>query len=342
MTSTVSAAQAAPSVTPERLMQMAWSYAPPLIIEAAVRNGFFDALATKPMNASELAQATGSSERGVTAVMDALVGLALAARDRNGRYVLTAESDTFLVSARPGSLGGFFRHISDLIPAWLPLRDIVRTGEPARKVDSQETGAAFFSNFVESLFPLGYPAALGVAKSLGAPLDAPLQVLDLAAGSGVWSVAIAHTYPQARVTAVDWEGVLPVTKKVTARERVADRYEYIAGDILETDFGGGYDVATLGHILHSEGDARGQELLRKVGRSLKPGGAIVIAEFLANEERSGPPQALIFSVNMLVNTSAGRAFTFGEIRAWLEEAGFIDARTLEIPAPSLIVARKAS
>jgi 3-hydroxy-5-methyl-1-naphthoate 3-O-methyltransferase len=61
-----------------------------------------------------------------------------------------------------------------------------------------------------------------------------------------------------------------------------------------------------------------------------------------NEERTGSPTGLIFGVNMLVNTDEGDTFSFGEIRRWLEEAGFKDARTVECPGPSpLILATKA-
>ncbi len=322
-------------------MQFAWGYAPPLIIEAALRNGLLDALESAPKNAQELAGATGTSERGVTAVMDALAGFGLAARDREGRYVLTAESETFLLSSRPGFLGSFFTHASrDLIPAWLSLAESVRTGEPVRRVNTQAEGAEFFQGFVEALFPLGYPGALAAAKSLAFPEDQPLHLLDIAAGSGVWGIGFAQTYPRARVTAVDWDAVIPVTQKVVARHGLSSRYQYIAGDILEVDFGSGYDVATLGQILHSEGDQRSQELLHRVFRALKPGGSIVIAEFLIDEARTGPPNALVFSVNMLINTKVGRAYTFVEIAGWLQAAGFRDARVLQNQFPSLVVATK--
>lgn len=322
-------------------MQFGWGYAPPLIIEAAVRTGLFDALETGPKSAKDLAAATNTSERGVIAIMDALVGLALAARDRDGQYLLTPESEAFLVSSRPGYLGGFFAHVSrDLIPGWLPLTDSLRTGQPMRSVNVEDQGTEFFSSFVEALFPLGYRGALSAAHALAFPNDAPIQVLDVAAGSGVWGIGFAETYPRARVTAVDWAGVIPTTQKVVARRGLSERYDYIAGDIGEVDFRTGYDVATLGQILHSEGDQRSQQLLRRVFQALKPGGMILIAEFLVNDDRTGPPGSLIFSVNMLLHTTVGRAYTFPEIAGLLYAAGFENPRVLQDQFPSLIVAAK--
>ena len=85
------------------------------------------------------------------------------------------------------------------------------------------------------------------------------------------------------------------------------------GDLLEADFGAGYQAATLGHILHSEGERRSRALLKKVFAALAPGGVVAIAEMVPNEDRTGPAMPLIFAVNMLVHTDEGDTFTFGEI-----------------------------
>ena len=319
---------------------MSWGFAPPLIIGAAVRNGFFDALASSPMHAEQLATVTGASSRGTRAVMDALVGLGLAARDRDGRYTLTPESDAFLVSARPVCFGQYFMHGTQLLPKWLQLAECVKTGEPATAVNQEEEGSAFFSEFVEALFPMNYGAARVLAQAL--PLAGrESRVLDIAAGSGVWGIAVAQAHPGVRVTAADWEGVLPTTKKTAERHGVGGRFEYVAGDILDADFGTGYDAAILGHILHSEGEARSRKLLDRVFAALAPGGTIAVQEFLVNEDRSGPPTGLIFAVNMLVHTEQGATWSFEEIAGWLRDAGFTNARQLDAPGPSpLILADK--
>jgi ubiquinone/menaquinone biosynthesis C-methylase UbiE len=326
-------------VTPERLMQFAFGYAPPLMIEAAVRIGIFDALADGPRTLEEVVGKTDASERGLRALMDGLVGLELLARLPDGRYALSPESEAFLVSGRPGSHAGFFRHVSTrLLPDWMHLTEAVRTGLPPIAVNREEDGSQFFHDFVEDIFPLSYKAAQALATALQVPLaDSPVSVLDLAAGSGVWGIALAQQSPQVRVTAVDWAGVLPVTRKMAERFGLGDRFRFVEGDLHEADFGGGHQIATLGHILHSEGEQKSRTLLRKTFAALAPGGTIAIAEWLPNEERTGPPRALIFAINMLVHTDVGDTFTFGEIAGWLKEAGFENTRTLEAPGPSPLI-----
>src|SRR5262249_1769652 len=231
---------------------------------------------------------------------------------------------------------------SQLIPKWLKLTDVVRTGKPATAVNKEEEGAPFFLEFVEDLFPMGYAAARALGEHLNIPTATkPVSVLDLAAGSGVWSMAMAQQSPHVQVTAVDWPGVLPATRRTAERHGVADRFRFVGGDLRDADFGTGHQIATLGHILHSEGKARSRALLKKAFAALAPGGTIMIAEWLVNDARTEPPPGLIFAVNMLVNTDAGDTFSFNEIRAWLEEAGFREARTLEVPGPSpLVLANK--
>ena len=330
-------------VTPERILQLAWGYVPPLVLEAAIRNHVFDLLDSGPKTLSEMSQATGASERGLSAIMNALVGLNFLAKDKQDRYSLTPESAAFLVSTKPGFQGGLIRHCSGhLIPKWLHLNEIVKTGKPIEAVNQEAPGSDFFQKFVTDIFPMSYPAAQALSQHLS--IDSagqPVRVLDLAAGSGVWGIALAQSSERVHVTAVDWSEVLPTTRKTVAQFGLTDRFSFIEGDLLKAEFGGDYTVATLGHILHSEGEERSKALLAKTFRALAPGGTIAIAEFLVNPDRTGPLNGLFFAVNMLVNTDTGDTYSFEEIGNWLENAGFTNSRTMDSPGPSpLILATK--
>lgn len=333
-----------PRLTPERLMGFTFGFAPPVIIETGLRLRIFDLLDEGPKTIAELAAATGASARGLRILANALVGLDLLARDGLERYSLTPESAVFLVTGKPTFHGAFFLLTSErMLSEWSKLCSIVRSGRPTHRINEEEDGTRFFLQFVEDIFPIHLPAARRLAEALGiANATAPLSVLDLAAGSGVWSVAMAKESPHLRVTAVDWPGVIPITKKVTKREGVADRYRFVEGDLLAVDFGDGHSIATAGHILHSEGEERSRRLLKKTFDALAPGGTIAIAEILVDPDRTGPLPALLFAVNMLVNSESGDTFSLDEITAWLRDASFDRVHTVDAPglAPRLIVATK--
>jgi 3-hydroxy-5-methyl-1-naphthoate 3-O-methyltransferase len=265
-------------------------------------------------------------------------------KDRRGKYSLTSESEAFLVSNKPGTLAGFFAMAgTHLVPDWLQLSEAVKTGMPPIAVNQEATGPEFFSVLVENIIPMSYPAAaaLGRALKLG-KTRRPIRVLDIAAGSGIWGIALAQQSPHVRVTAQDWAEMIPTTKRITQKFGVADRFSYIEGDVLKADFGNDYDIAILGHILHTEGEDRSRKLLKKVFDALKPGGTIAIGEWLVKDDRTGPLNGLIFAVNMLVHSERGDTFSFNEIKSWLQEAGFKKVRMLQAPGPSpLILATRA-
>jgi len=329
-------------LTPERIFQFAWGYAPPLVLEAAIRHRVFDVLDAGPMTLTQIHEATGASKRGLAAILNFLVGLDFLHKTAEGEYALAPESAAFLVSTKPGFQGGLIRHTSEqLLPNWLQLTRVVATGTPAVAVNQQGPGSSFFHEFVNDIFPMSYHVAQELAAHLNLASAGAVSVLDLAAGSGVWGIALAQSGQQVTVTAVDWSAVLPVTEATVRRFGLTDRFRFHAGDLAEADFGTGHQVATLGHILHSEGEARSKALLKKTFHALASGGTIAIAEFLVNADRTGPMNGLSFAVNMLVNTDCGDTYSFEEIGAWLGEAGFVAARTLATHGPSpLILATK--
>jgi ubiquinone/menaquinone biosynthesis C-methylase UbiE len=326
-------------VTPERLMELSFAYAPPLIISAGVSNEVFDSLEDRAKTPEQVAEETGASARALRILMNALVGLNLLKKDRQGKYSLTDESAAFLLSKKPGTHAGFFGTIApQLISRWLRLSDIVREGRPAVAVNQETEGTEFFSQLVENIIPLSYPPAQKLGDHLKlAKAKNEIRVLDLAAGSGIWGIALAQKSPRVRVTAVDWAGMIATTKRITQKFAVGERFNYVESDILEANFGSGYDIATLGHILHSEGEDRSRQLLAKTFRALKSSGTIAIAEWLVNDDRTKPLPSLMFAVQMLVNTEKGDTFSFNEIKNWLEEAGFTKVRKVEAPGPSPLV-----
>jgi ubiquinone/menaquinone biosynthesis C-methylase UbiE len=330
-------------VTPERITQMAWGFAPPLMLQAGVENGIFDFLDAGAKTIEEIAAGTKTSKRGVRALVEGLAGLGLLVRSED-KFSLAPDTGAFLVSTKPGFLGGVLGHLTgQLLETWMRLPKAVRTGKPVTAVNQQKKGAKFFRKFVEDLFNLNYASAAALAENLAPALsgNGMVKILDIAAGSGVWGIAMAQKIPESHITAVDWEKVTPITRKIATRHDLADRLTTIDGDLQKASFGKGHNIALLGHILHSEGESRSRKLLKKVFKSLAPGGTIAIAEFVPDEGRAGPAYPLIFAVNMLVHTDVGDTYTFSQMTGWLTEAGFENARQIAVPGPSpILVATK--
>ena len=170
------------------------------------------------------------------------------------------------------------------------------------------------------------------------------RVLDVAGGSAAWSLAWAVEDPEVTATVVDFPEVFDVARFFIDRFGAHDRFELRGGNVRTTDFGSkAYDLVILGHICHSEGAKESAKLIRKSARALKPGGMLLIGEFVPNDARTGPVLPLVFGINMLVNTEEGDVFTMKQYRAWMTAAGLARIRKLRLgpDGPDVIVGEKA-
>jgi ubiquinone/menaquinone biosynthesis C-methylase UbiE len=333
----------APAESPQAILEVTWAFASTQVICTALELDIFTCLDEAPATLAALARETGSSTRGLRILLDALVGMRYLER-LGDRYMPSPVASQYLSKKSSSYMGNFVLHTRQLQANWARLTGVVRTGRAPYAVESEEDHGEFFAQFVGALHSLHSPAAAVAARELWPEGTAGgHRVLDVGAGSAVWSLAFARRDPQARVTVSDWPSVIDrVTRKWVARERAEARYEYLAGNFRNCDFGEAkFDVGILGHICHSEGSTRSRQMFARVHRALKPGGVILIAEMIPDNERRTALFPLLFAVNLLVNTEEGDTFTFAEYRQWLEAAGFHQVRTLNAPSPSpLIVANK--
>ncbi len=315
---------------PRSLMQIYMAMTGSRVLTAALQLDLFSRLAEGAETAADLAQSAGASERGTRMLLDGLCALGLLAK-QDGNYQLPPSSRTFLVRSSPDYVGALME-TDDLWNAWGGLTTVVRTGRPVHAVENRERAEAFFPILIRSLHVLNREPARLLAKALGAgAAHRGLRVLDIGAGSAVWSIAIAEADPQAHVTAQDFPGVLEATRGFAERHDLAGRFDYLPGNLNDVSFGTArFDLAILGNIVHSEGERATRRLFPRLHAALRPGGRVAIVEFVPAEDRTGPPPALLFALNMLVNTEHGDTFTLSQYRAWLAEAGFAQVETADI------------
>lgn len=318
-------------------MQTFMGHVPTQALCAALDLDLFTLIDQGLVDPETLARSCGASERGVRGLLEVLAVMGMLGKDGE-TYSLTPESDAYLVSGRPGYLGGMRHQVQASWQTWSTLADAVRTGTCANRRLEADRGE-YFAGWVESLFALNRPAAAAVAKHLG-PI--PGRILDIGAGSGVWGLSAAEESPQARVTFLDLQPVLEgVTRPFAQKLGVLERSEFVTGDFHDAPFDSGFQRVYLGHILHSEPHEGNRKLLTRVHGCLQPGGTLVIAEMVADNDRKGPPFALIFDLNMLVHTHSGKAYTSSELEALCQEAGFSRLEWLTVPAASpLLLATK--
>ncbi len=333
-----------PATDAAALMQIQFSFAASRILLTALELGVFSPLASGAKTAAELVDATGYSARGLPMLLDALVPLGLLSKEGE-RYALTPLSESYLVKGKPAYIGAaLVQAHTQLLKSWEQLGDSIRTGKPYAAVEERKAAEEFFPALVRWLHVSNAEPALKLAEALRPRTLKNPVVLDVACGSGIWGIRFAQTEPTAQIIGNDYPKVLEtVTRGYVEQEGLLGRYRFAPGDIKQVQLPAeSCGLILLGNIVHSEGEAGSRTIFRKCFELLKPGGLLAIIDMIPNDERTGPPFALIFALNMLVNTATGSTYTLPEYRNWLGEAGFGEVTTIDIGSHSpAIVARKS-
>lgn len=293
-------------------------------LKAAIDLDLFTTIGGTPASAAEIAARCQCPERGIRILSDNLVILGFLIKEGT-HYALTPSSSVFLDRNSPGYFGDAARFLMApaLVEAFSDLAATIRKGN----IHTSEKGTTApnhpaWLEFARTMGPMMVPAAHGAAALV--PLDSSrdTRVLDISASHGIYGIAFAQKNPQTHLVALDWEAVLAVAEENAKAAGVGARFSKIIGDAFTVDLGSDYDVVLVPNFLHHFNIADCTRFLKRVHAALRPGGRVVIVEFVPNEDRVSPPPVASFSLVMLGTTPEGDAYTFAEYQQMLAEAGF--------------------
>jgi hypothetical protein len=220
--------------SPDPIFEAVWGFALTRILTTAVDLDIFTAIARGRHTLEELVEDRACSRRGLAMLLHAMTALKYLEARPDG-YSLSPVSAAFLSRSSPAYIGAFVLHNTH--ESWLPwaqLTDAVRGGQPAREsVHGPHPDAEFFSELTQSLYTLNAGAASIAARRLDdRARHQPRAVLDVGAGSAVWSLGLARQHPRTCVTVIDLPGVVEtVTRRFVAREGLSDRFTFWPGDL---------------------------------------------------------------------------------------------------------------
>lgn len=312
-------------------------FAPNLVLWTALELDVFSALAHGSAQARALAERLGCSEKGLRRILDCLAAMGFVKKAGHG-YGLSALGRRYGLPSSDDYIGQLFASSAQLIKYWLTLPEAVKTGRPTLGLFPEKERRDYEFKVIEALFQFYKTSAWELARALLRTF-APGRVLDVGAGSAVWSLPFAIERPQAEVTAVDFAPILAITRKFARRFGVEARYRFVAGDAGALDLGEAiFDLALLGHICHSEGAERTQRLIGQCFRALKSGGRLLIMDYIADEKRERELLALLLSVNTLLGTEDGDTFAMSDYTRWLKAAGFARVEAVRVKAHGPVIA----
>jgi acetylserotonin N-methyltransferase len=329
-----------PSATPDPspILELIMAFRRSKAMFAAVKLGVFDLLAKGPRSAAALAGQLGANVSALGQLLDTCVGLGLLTKN-GASYANTPATTTYLCHESPRRLTGYVSFSNDFLwKLWSNLEDAVREGTH-RWPQAFGWEGPIFSNFFRSdetrrEFLMGmHGFGLISSPQVVAAFDLSRfrRLVDLGGATGHLALAACARFPSLQAVVFDLPEALDMAREMIAATPLAGRVSVQGGDFF-TDPLPEADLYALGRILHDWTEEKIVTLLRRIHRALPAGGAVLIAEKLLDEDRTGPPTAHLQSLNMLVCTE-GRERNISEYTALLQQAGFADVKAGRTATP---------
>ncbi len=286
----------------------------------------FSRLAEKPHTLPEVCEAVGIASRPAAALLSVNASLGLI-RLEDDRYSLTPLAENYLVESSRLSFSGYLDLIigTHSLYSVESLKKAVLTNSPQAYggedwVETHEEQAKAAETFTRGMHGLSMGAALTWPEAVN--LSEYRLMLDVGGGSGAHSIGATQRWPDLEAIVLDVAPVCEVAEEIIERCGPRDRIKTQPFDYWEDPFpSADLHFYSLGYQNWPPEKCR--VLTQKSFESLRPGGRIIIHEWLFDDDKTGPPLAAAFNIVMLLWVP-GQIYSGHELSTMLAEAGFTD------------------
>jgi ubiquinone/menaquinone biosynthesis C-methylase UbiE len=270
---------------------------------------------------AEIAHTAGTELRATAILLDALCALGWLQKTHQ-RYDNTLWGRETFVPTGKCSLGHNAVYQALTGESWAHLPRIVQSGSPVSTYgDLIRAYPAFLHAYMAAMDEIARQPAQHLATQMD--LTEVQTMLDVGAGPGTFSRTFVEHAPQLHATLLDLPATMAQLEPFFAGWPHRDRVTLYPGDYHTTAFGDEqYDLILLSHVTHNEGELTNQALCTNAYRALRPGGLVVVHDFMLAEDGTAPLFSALFAVHMLVLTPHGRVYTRQSYEMWLRTAGF--------------------
>lgn len=328
------------------LIKISMSYTRARALQTAVELGLFARLATGPLDLAGVCREMGLEQRVANAWIDALVGLGVLHRGRDGSLANSVSAAHFLVPGGRRYIGGtIVQHGRVHYGLWGSLTDTLRHGRaqsgprtPVRAMDDAQTDIELARRFYDHMDAFNGFVADELAKAID--WNQLTSFADIGGARGNVAVQIARAHPHLRGVVMDVPGVAPLFDEVAERCGAADSVRFEGGDFFSSPLPS-VEAMILGHVLHDWPLESRRSLISRVYDALPHGGLMLVYDAMLDE--TAPPEAHLQSLVCSVMREGGSEYPVDAVREWAAAAGFVVDRVVElntVTADRLVVARK--
>lgn len=304
---------------------------------AALEFRVFSILEKNAMTAQQIARKSKTQSEGMEALLNALVTLK-ALRKRNEKFSNTTEMYKYLCETSPHYQKGTAFLKQEKNDEWAKLIRTIKKGRDLSEFEGEDD-PKFRACFTHAMHERSEPFAKDIAQRLAKkPIG---KFLDLGGGPGTYCAAVLRQDKKAEATLLDRPSALKVARDLHGKEKFFNRFHRVPGDLFETAYGTGFNTVFFSNILHIYNPAENKTLFRKIHKSLVPNGRLAIVDYFLKSDRTGPHEAALFSLNMLLFTETGKTYSWEETERLLGKTGFHRIRRIKLEeGVGMIVAHK--
>lgn len=323
-----------------QISRIAYGFMGSKALFAALDLGLFDFIAAEPVTLDRLSEKTGVARNRMVTLLSALLALGLVVRVEKS-YANAPATQRYLVRGSQAFVGDYYRLQIDkvIFPGLLGLTDglLGKPTQSMREMLADPEDAALFTD-------AQHQGSRGPALLLSRRLDLTgyTSLLDVAGGSGTFSIELCKKHPDLSCTILDFPSVIKLAERYVDASRLSSRITLIGADALEEQWPGKHDVVLMSYLLSAVGESNIPALIDRAWHALRPEGLLVLHDFMLDENRDGPREAALWFLFYIVQRSDSTSFTAGDLMDLLKQRGFIDINSDElVPGiTGLVQARK--
>jgi hypothetical protein len=352
-------------VSPDPIFQMVTGFWVSKTLMTAVELEVFTKLSgNKEVNINKFQNIFGMQQRPAEVFATALVSLGLLnvtrskekgqrdTEDKDTRLYSNSQlSEVFLDKNKPSYIGDFIimmdKHLYD---RWGKLPISLKTNRPVEVAAESDISAATMfdkaksnqlTEQMEMFTHAMYGVSVGPAMALAKVFDFSSynKLMDIGGGSGVYAIEAVKQNPDMSAVVLELEPACRVADQYIKRFNLQNKIHTQILDFFKDNLPTGYDVAFLSHIIHFLDEEKDNILLKKIYDSLPNdrNSAIIISEWLLNDEKTGPVPSALMSLTMIVDQPQGRNYSFSEVSKMLTDVGFTNIEKRSLAGPAEIV-----
>ena len=296
------------------------------IIFTAFELDLFNHLSHRTWTIAQLSKQLHTSQRGLDILCRSLASTGLLVKSRAG-YQASPFAKTYLQKTSKEFRGDYLVLMQRQWKEWSRLTDVVTSGMP---VDSQEPETPEYRrSFSWAMHHRSQEPAQQVAKQI--TFKSSRSFMDLGGGPGTYALAFLRNNPHLQATVMDRPAALDVAKILAKQSSMESRLSFQAGNFIKDPIPGKYDIVWYSNVLHIYSPEENLKIFRKIKRTLKSGGRLLIQDtFLQDPQGLRPLETNLFAVTMLLYTDTGNTYPLQDVRSWLHKAGLNRTRIIRL------------